>query len=32
MAGVDDIAASSIADVSGKETVERWPPRAGTTV
>jgi len=29
MAGVDDIAASSIADVSGKETVERRPPRAG---
>ncbi|RLM76624.1 peptidase M28, partial [Halorubrum sp. Atlit-8R] len=29
MAGVHDIAASSIEDVSGKETVKRRPPRAG---
>jgi len=29
MAGVYDIAASSIEDVSGKETVKRRPPRAG---
>ena len=29
MAGVHDIAAGSIEDVSGKETVKRRPPRAG---
>lgn len=29
MAGVHDIAASSIEDVSGKETIKRRPPRAG---
>ena len=29
MAGVDDIATSSIEDVSGKGTVKRRPPRAG---
>ncbi|AEN05398.1 peptidase M28 [halophilic archaeon DL31] len=29
MAGVHDIAASTIEDVSGKETVKRRPPRAG---
>jgi N-acetylated-alpha-linked acidic dipeptidase len=29
MAGVHDVAATSIEDVTGKETVERRPPRAG---